>query len=160
MRLNEENERDIEENTPEEGELVLPNTSEMADLSMWVHANQNILLNGRTVHLDPEAGEEDQSFDPDKAKKELEEADPYEDRLKPIIEDTKVKMSGKIRQTPWVIRFEGDRTEYANNLDPKSATTLCNGAVVVRSLVWPGAYTIYQNGVQVSVYCGNGLKYD
>ena len=63
-------------------------------------------------------------------------------------------------QTPWVIRFEGDQTEYANGQNPGSAQTLCNGAVVVRSLVWPGAYTIYQNGNQVSVYCGNGLKFD
>ena len=70
MRLSEENEREIEENVPEDGELVLPNTSEMNGLSMWVHANQNILLNSRTVHLDPEPEEgNEEEFDPEAAKK-------------------------------------------------------------------------------------------
>ena len=161
MRLQEENEREVEENVNEEGELVLPNTSEMANPSMWVHANQNILLNSRTIHLDPEPEEgQEEEFDPEVAKKKLETDDPYEPRLKPIDEDDKIKMCGKVKQTPWVIRFEGDQTEYANDKKPASASTLCNGAIVVRSLTWPGAFTIYQNGTQVSVYCGNGLKYD
>ena len=69
MRLMEDNEREVEENVPEEGELVLPNTSQMANASMWVHANQNILLNSRTIHLEPEAGEDEEEFDPEVAKK-------------------------------------------------------------------------------------------
>ena len=93
--LQEENEREIEENTPEEGELVLPCTSDMSNASMWVHANQNILLNSRTLHLDPEAPEDADDFDPEKAKQELEESDPYEARLKLITEDNKIKMSAK-----------------------------------------------------------------
>lgn len=141
MRLQEENEREIEENAPEEGELVLPCTSDMSNASMWVHANQNVLLNSRTLHLDPEAPEDAEDFDPEKAKQELEESDPYEARLKPITEDDKIKMSAKQYSAPWVIRFEGDQTEYAS--DRPGAQTVSNGAVVVRSLVWPGAYTIY-----------------
>ena len=39
MRLTEDNEREIEDNAPEDGELVLPTTSEMASAAMWVHAN-------------------------------------------------------------------------------------------------------------------------
>ena len=71
---------------------------------MWVHANQNILLNSRTVHLDPEPVEgEEEEFDPEVAKKKLEDADPYEARLKPIVEDNKLKMSGTIMQAPWGI---------------------------------------------------------
>jgi len=31
--------------------------------------------------------------------------------------------------------------------------------VVIRSLVWPGAFTLYQNGKQSSIYVGNGLKF-
>ena len=69
MRLVEDNDREVEENAPEEGELVLPTTSKMSDPSMWVHANQNILLNSRTVHLEPEAGEDEEEFDPEAAKK-------------------------------------------------------------------------------------------
>lgn len=108
--------------------------------------------------MDPEAAEDQEDFDPELAKKELEEADPYEARLKPINEDNKIKMTGKVTQSSWVIRFEGDTTEYAS--DKPGANTVCNGAVVVRSLVWPGSYIIYQNGAQVNVYCGNGCKFD
>ena len=36
-RENEENKREIEENTPEEGEIVKPSVPEMTDLKKWVH---------------------------------------------------------------------------------------------------------------------------
>lgn len=49
--------RDIEENVPEEGEIVMPGTSEMNDLKMWVHATKNILKNGTTSLKTPEAPE-------------------------------------------------------------------------------------------------------
>ena len=159
MRLSEENPKEIEENVGEDGaEVVMPSTSEMAKAEMWVHSNQNILLNSRTLHLDPEAPDDVSNFDPEVAMKELEAKDPYEPRLKPITDDGKIKTFGKATTAPWVIRFEGDQTEYASATS--SAQTVCNGAVVVKSLIWPGAYTLYQNGNQISVYCGNGLKYE
>jgi len=57
----------------------------MSSANMWVHANQNILDNGRTVHLDPEEPEGAEDWDADKAKEEIEKADPYQQRLKPIL---------------------------------------------------------------------------
>lgn len=53
MKLVEDSPREIEENTPEEGELVYPTTEAMSKPEMWVHANLNILKNCRTAHLDP-----------------------------------------------------------------------------------------------------------
>lgn len=47
-RTVEDSEREIEENTPEEGELEYPSTKAMSNLNMWVHAKENILLNCRT----------------------------------------------------------------------------------------------------------------
>ena len=108
---------------------------------MWVHQNQNILLNSRITHLDPEAPEEEENFDPEKALKELEERDPYEPRLKPITGDNRIRTIGKATTAPWIIRFEGDQTEYASAAS--KTQTVCNGAVVVKSLIWPGAYTLY-----------------
>lgn len=32
------------------------------------------------------------------------------------------------------------------------------GTVVVKSMWWPGAYTFFNNGRTLSVYCGDGLK--
>jgi len=53
MKLVEDSPREIEENTPEEGDLVWPTTEQMQKPEMWVHANLNILKNCRTAHLDP-----------------------------------------------------------------------------------------------------------
>ena len=57
-KLTEDNDREVEENTPEEGEIVMPSTKEMSDPNMWVHYNASILKNGRLAHMDPEAPEE------------------------------------------------------------------------------------------------------
>jgi len=53
----------------------------------------------------------------------------------------------------------GDPTEYANEKDPASPITTCNGVVVVRSLLWPGAYSFYFGGRVLQIYLGNGHKY-
>jgi len=90
-RLVEDDDRNIEENAnAETGEVPQPSTKEMANLSMWVHANPSILKNNRTLHLEPEEPAEDdpnQDFDPEEAKKQIELADPFEPRLKPITQD-------------------------------------------------------------------------
>lgn len=64
-------------------------------------------------------------------------------------------MSGNIKQAPWVIRLVGDSYEYANEQGKK----ICHGFVVVRSLTWPGSYTLYQNGQQKNIYVGEGIKF-
>lgn len=50
FRMVEDSEREIEENTPEEGEIELPASNDMGSPAMWVHAKENILFNGRTQH--------------------------------------------------------------------------------------------------------------
>ena len=52
----------------------------------------------------------------------------------------------------------GDTTEYFNPIKPTKKIN--NGVIVVRSLQWPGAYTLYHQGRTLSVYVGNGLKYE
>lgn len=39
---------------PDEGELEMPSTHEMAIPANWVHFTPNILFNGRLGHMDPE----------------------------------------------------------------------------------------------------------
>jgi len=36
---------------------------------------------------------------------------------------------------------------------------VCHGVVVIRSLIWPGAFTLYQDGKQKSIYVGEGAKF-
>ncbi len=113
-KLGEESERDIEEFVPEEDSKVepLPTTVQAADVRAWVHFNPSILNNCRTMHLDPpeEAPENfEGEYDLEQAKKDIEAADPFEPRLKPISKDDRIKMGGpKQTQLPWVLRLEGD----------------------------------------------------
>jgi hypothetical protein len=62
--------REIEENTTEEGETVLPSTNQMKSLDSWVHANKNILKNGTTSLKQPEAPEGDE-WDEDRTNEEM-----------------------------------------------------------------------------------------
>ena len=98
MRLVEDDEtqRSIEKNEPEEGEIKMPGTSKMKTLDSWVYSKPNILENGRVTHLDPVEPTdlpEGEEFDPEAAKKAIEEADPFEPRLKPLSSDRKIKVS-------------------------------------------------------------------
>jgi len=107
-----------------------------------VHFNASILNNCRTVHADPPEDNGEENYDPEEAKKAIERADPFEPRLKSIVGDSKIKMGGKTMQSPWVVRLVGDKTEYLT----EAGKIVCHGVVVVRSLVWPGSFTLYQNG--------------
>lgn len=78
--------REIEENIPEEGEIVLPTTSAMKSLQMWVHAYKNILKNGTTSLKTPEAPE-GEDWDEERVAlemKKLLDNDPYAPLLSPI----------------------------------------------------------------------------
>lgn len=116
-------------------------------------------MNGRISHMDPEGLPED--ADPEVVKKQIEAKDPYEKRLKSIALDKQIQVgsSGKAgKQAPWVIRLQGDSTDYFNPVKPSKKVN--NGVVVVRSLQWPGAHTLHTLGRTVSIYVGNGLKYE
>ena len=159
-KLGEESERDVEEFVPEEDSKVdpLPSTKQAAQLGAWVHFNPSILMNNRTTHLDPpeEAPEDfEGEYDVEAAKKEMEAADPFEPRLKPIAQDDKIKMGGKMMQNSWVVRLVGDSQEYVT----EQGKPCCHGIVVIRSLYWPGSFTFYQNGRQTTVYVGDGNKF-
>lgn len=91
----EDAEREIEEVMPEDDEEIkIPSTREMGSTDMWVHAKENILINGRTLHLDVEDDGTNEDFDEEEAKKALEKSDPYEPRLKKLSADNALKLSG------------------------------------------------------------------
>ena len=156
-RLNEENDREIDEFVPEEDSKVepLPSTTRAANLKAWVHFNPSILNNCRTMHLDPPEDNGEEGYDPEEAKKAIERADPFEPRLKSICNDVKIKMSGKNEHASWTIRLVGDQTEYLT----EAGKIICHGVVVLRSLIWPGSFTLYQNGKQTTIYVGDGNKF-
>ena len=87
--------REIEENTPEEGDIVMPSTNQMKNLDMWVHLNKNILKNGTTSLKTPEAPEGEE-WDEDRTNDEMKKVladDPYAALLAPICDDSKIAVS-------------------------------------------------------------------
>lgn len=142
---------DIEENIPEEGDIQIPSTAEMAKAENWVHYTKNILLCNRTVHTEVEALDDQ---DPEELMKRKVAADPYEPRLKPITHDAKAKGGA----SAWSIRAVGDSTSYvaANPIQPHQNY----GVVVVRSNTWPGATTFFTQGRWTQIYVGDGIKYE
>lgn len=152
--------REIEENTPEEGEIVMPSTTQMKQLDMWVHATKCILKNGTTSLKTPEAPEGEE-WDEDRTAEELKKllaVDPYAPLLAPISDDSKIAVSKTLQQTAWTVRVMGDATEYQSEQIPKKAVS--NGVAVARSLQWPGAFSFYYNGKYQQLYVGNGHKYE
>lgn len=138
-RFQEESTRDIEENAPEEGDIVKPTTSEMTNISKWLHFNPGILKQGRTKHADPTPGPGDEEVDPEDLMKREIEKDPWDERLKPIDQDSCTKGN----MPAWVLRSYHTNTDQ---VDPKTGkVTVNNGTVVVKSMWWPGAVTLYNN---------------
>ena len=84
----EEDNPDPVENTPEEGDLIMPSTLSMASPQSWVHINPSILRVGRVTHMPPEAPEEPpEDYSEEEEIKKIEAADPREPRLKEISKD-------------------------------------------------------------------------
>lgn len=67
---------------PEEEGFKYPEFSALTKLENWCHHTENILNEGRLVHLKPETFEEGQ--EEEKVMQEIEKQDPFEPRLKPI----------------------------------------------------------------------------
>lgn len=87
--------------------------------------------------------------------------DPYEPRLKLLSED-----ASNFPQTPvvpgdfprpWTVRTIGDVSYYREEFKEGSFT---NGIVVLKSLVWPGAYVFYCDNRWFNFYIGYGHKAD
>ena len=85
--VEETNEREIEDNTPEEGEIQKPAVSTMGSLSMWLHKDPSILQQGRTKHTDAKPGPGEEDLEPEELLRREVAKDPWEKRLKSIKDD-------------------------------------------------------------------------
>lgn len=90
-RFKEDSNREIEENAPEEGDMVMPTTLEMNNVGMWLHWKDGILQCCRTAHMEPTDLPED--VEPEEAMKQIVAADPFDEKLKPITADSGVVVS-------------------------------------------------------------------
>ena len=83
----------------------------------------------------------------------LTEQDPTVDRYRGLNEDAPQFVG---METAWISKVVGDSQPY-NQLPPKDGTTTY-AVNVLKSLRWPGALTVSQNGNFASIYVGYGLK--
>lgn len=148
-RPTEENPKEIEDNNPAEGAIQIPSTIQMGKAEMWVHYTQNILKCNRITHIDQGEGDET-----GEVMKKIEAADPYEPRLKSITNDARVK--GGL--PAWVVKHCGEQDVFGTPKNPNDKVNF--GTVVVKSLQWPGAHTFFTSGRWMSIYVGDGLKYE
>lgn len=142
---------DIEPNQPEDPEqtIPMPTTEQMMKKSSWVHYAKCILNNNKTSHTINEEVE-DREAEIDRVLR----SDPYERRLKPISEDKACKGN----YPAWILRSFGDKMTYAMS-NPLHGTKQY-AVVVVKSTVWPGAFSYFWQGQWGELYIGDGMKHE
>uniref|UniRef100_A0A8C5Q8E0 Radial spoke head component 4A n=1 Tax=Leptobrachium leishanense TaxID=445787 RepID=A0A8C5Q8E0_9ANUR len=132
-----------EENPEFEGIPV----TELADsLSNWVHHVQHILPQGRCVWVNTSTKSEEQEEEEEVEEEEKEEDDePVPEvgppLLTPLSEDAEIGLT-----PPWTVSL-------SSHLIPQYALA------VLRSNLWPGAYTIASAKKFETIYIGWGVKY-
>ena len=145
--------RELEDNANDEGEIKKPSVTEMCSLDMWLHKDPSILNQGKVKHNEPKPGPGEEDIEPEELMKREIAKDPWEKRLKPISDDQKTKGG----MPAWILR---SYETQSNLIDEKTGKASKNyGTVVVRSLWWPGSFSFYNSGRLLQVYCGDGLKH-
>ena len=149
--VDETGEREIEPNVGEEDAPVQkPTTQAMCSLDMWLHTLPSILKQGRVKHArgEPiEEGEEEESIQ----KREVTK-DPWEPMLKSVTKDAKTRGG----MPAWILRSHNMKSTSQDARPGKPVQ--CYGCVVVKSLWWPGAMSLYNQGRILQLYVGDGQK--
>lgn len=156
------NQQEIEKNE----ESPQPNINDSLNIKNWVHFSANILKEGRLIHFEREPP---QNVDPEVFKKEVLANDPFEPRLKSIIEDKPLKAMN-LSIPSWKLAYCYDDKIYTNpniimtNNDEEGAVKKDNSihSVIVhlRSLTWPGSHVIRIKNENYYLYFGWGSKYE
>jgi len=132
---------EIEPKDPEneEDQFKQPETEDQVDLENWVHFPKSILLNNRTGHLEPEPEEGDER-EPADILKEIVAKDPYDERLKPVTEDSGVDGT----DTAWTVKLLGPKSRQTVQGKMGKTSSAHYGVVVLKSLRWPGSVTCWK----------------
>lgn len=132
----------------EDPDFQFPAAEDMMAQGKWVHAREQLLLNGRTSY--PEVDEENEE-----AMRKLEqerEMDPPIDLFRSIGEDLP---NNEGNSDGWSTKKHGDSASYKFGEDMK-----CYAVISVKSSRWPGAITVVQGSKHANLYVGYGMKAD
>lgn len=147
-QVNADDPREIE---PPEEEKKFPEFATLSKLDNWVHHTENILNEGRVVHMKPETIEEGQ--DEEVVMKQIVAKDPFEPRLKPLSADKAPEGLG----AAWTIKLYGDLAGYGSYQKEPAQTNY--GVLAIKNYYWPGLTTVFHNKQWQSMYIGYGFKY-
>lgn len=110
------------------------------EFDSYVHSRPLLLQQGRvTKYVPPDPASDDESVQDEKQNELVDDEDELP-LLSSIVDDT----HPSIKQL-WTIR----------NM---SKPDLPHQTILVKSLLWPGAYTVVNGGSTINIYIGNGLK--
>ena len=142
---------EIDEETGDEKipeEVPALGIEELKSLEAWGHRYPIILKAGRCSHKAP-AGldEEAQAAWAEK----MAEEDKTEERFKALNEDVPIKGL----ESAWIVKTCGDTQSYASAKGEGNVSYAIN---MIKSLRWPGAFTVAKGGNYCSIYVGDGIK--
>jgi radial spoke head protein 4A len=149
----------------EEGKKLKQN--DYLNLSNWVHYLPGILKEGRISHFERETPE---GVDPEEFMNKIKLADPFDIRMQSIADDKSIlSVIPKVKVPAWKLQYVYDDKIYINpeiiqdpeETDPNNIkdNTVNYTIICIRSLRWPGAYTIRLKGQNHNIYCGWGQKF-
>jgi radial spoke head protein 4A len=155
------------EKNSDESKVKPMKLNELLSMSNWIHFPPVILNQGRVSHYIEYPEEVNQ----EEYKAKIVQKDPFGSRIKPISEDVNLVSSiPNIKLPSWRIQYMYDDKIYTNpnikmpektegeELEQKDNTT--NYLVIcLRSLRWPGAYTVKFKNEMHSFYFGWGQKF-
>ncbi len=146
-----------------EDNTKLMKANEYLELKNWIHFPAGILKQGRLSHYidNPDADDDE--------RKKFMSKDPFDTRVKLLSEDEPLKSSiPNIILKPWKLTYVYDDKIHINPHvklpeDPEEAAlkdnTVNYSVICIRSLRWPGAYTIRYKGENYFFYFGWGQKF-
>ena len=145
--------------------------ADLINLNTWIHYPPGILKQGRVNHfIEPP---EDVPDAEEYKKKEMEK-DPFDKRIKSVVEDKLLPASSlsKIKICPWKLYqfFENDiyinpyikmLDETQPDFDPaeQKDNKVDYSIICIKSLLWPGSFNIYYQKECYFFYFGNGNKF-
>ena len=144
---------------------------DLLDMKNWIHYPPSILKQGRVSHF---INVPEDAPDPEEYTKKEKEKDPFEKRIKPIVEDITIKSNSltNVKIPAWKLSQVYEDKVYVNpyiklldetqpDFDPTEQKDNKGdyGIICVKSLIWPGAYNFYFGKESYFFYFGNGLKF-
>jgi radial spoke head protein 4A len=142
-------------------------SNDYLSMKNWIHYLPGILKEGRLVHFEREAPE---GVDAEEFMNKIKKADPFDTRMQTIGDDkTLLSVIPGVKIPAWKMQYVYDDKIYIHpeiindpeETDPNNLkdTTVNYTMICLRSLRWPGAYTIRTKGQNHNIYFGWGQKF-